>query len=245
MSSAVILEPYILDVQSNPLFTLWKRHKKTEENDLIKELVFHDSYTATNRRDGFWWNKSDQEPTSSSSSNTDEDMKSNYDFEVILSKDTSASDDESADSEPEEVFTPRTVTSVNVIDMTTDPVTVSINLPKKLVEDALNEDTTETFHITLQQTDPMTIVEFSDTDKLNYSTSSSSSNSDNEDPEAVLLPVSIEETVKTATIETVESVPLDEDTNNSISKPPFFTDPLIAKEYTCLLYTSPSPRDRG
>ena len=85
----------------------------------------------------------------------------------------------------------------------------------------MNEDTTETFHITPLQTDPMTIVEFSDTDKQNYSTSSSSNNLDNEDPEAVLLPVSIEETVKTATIETVESVPLDEDTNNGISKTPF------------------------
>ena len=98
--------------------------------------------------------------------------------------------------------------------MTTDPVTVSIDLPKKLVEDALNEYTTETFHITPLQTDPMTIVEFSGTDKQNYSTSSSSSNSGNEDPEVMLLPVSIKETVKTAMIETVESVPLDEDTNN-------------------------------
>ena len=100
--------------------------------------------------------------STSSSSNDDEpviieEKEIQYDFEVIPSKDSSASEDESADSELEEVSTPRTVTSVNFIDMTTDPVTVSIDLPKKLVEDALNEDTTETFHITQLQSDPMNL----------------------------------------------------------------------------------------
>ena len=87
----------------------------------------------------------ERKSSSSSSLSTDDEPKildekdERYHTVFQPSKDTSASEDEGEDSEPEEVLTSRTVTSVNYIDMTTDPVTVSIDLPKKLFEDALNE----------------------------------------------------------------------------------------------------------
>ena len=58
------------------------------------------------------FNMDDRKPSTSSSCNDDEtviieEKEIRYDFEVIPSTENSVSEDESADSEPEEVFTPR------------------------------------------------------------------------------------------------------------------------------------------
>ena len=55
-----ILEPYIVDLRSDPWFSLWMRRiKNLNELVLIKELVFHDSYTGSTQE--YHWRRNQEE----------------------------------------------------------------------------------------------------------------------------------------------------------------------------------------
>uniref|UniRef100_A0A7M5X182 Uncharacterized protein n=1 Tax=Clytia hemisphaerica TaxID=252671 RepID=A0A7M5X182_9CNID len=60
-SQLFIMEPYILDIRKDPLYTLCRRGRKDSRIDLVKELVLHESYADESKKYCWIENESEQE----------------------------------------------------------------------------------------------------------------------------------------------------------------------------------------
>ncbi|XP_066921697.1 titin-like [Clytia hemisphaerica] len=155
----------------------------------------------------------------------------------------SSSSSSSDEDQPEEEAVTLHLAKEETVKLATIQTLESIPVEEESEVEVPESPKGELISVTVSTTDPVDVVEYTTIPERKMSSSSSSSDEDQPEEEAVTLHLAKEETVKLATIQTVESIPVEEESEVEVPESPkgelisvtvSTTDPVDVVEYTTI-----------